>query len=92
MARHLILGVIVAVVASGCAAAQRSPADSRVANLKSAKDPDMHCVVDTASRIKRPADKPCSATPGTSYSHQELEDTGRIDAGDALRQLDPRIQ
>jgi len=92
MARNLILGVIVAVVAFGCAAAQRSPADSRVANLKSAKDPDSRCVVDTASRIKRPADKPCGATPGTSYSQQELEETGRFDAADALKQLDPRIQ
>lgn len=92
MARSLILGVIVAVAAFGCATAPRSPADSRVANLKSARDPDMHCVVDTASRIQRPADKACSATPGTTYSHQELESTGRFDAADALRQLDPRIQ
>ena len=92
MARNWILGVIVAAAAFGCTTTQNSPADSRAANLKSAASPDMHCVVDTASRIKRPADKPCSATPGTSYSHQELEDTGRLDAGDALRQLDPRIQ
>jgi hypothetical protein len=92
MARNLILGVIVAVAAFGCASTQKSPADSRAANLNSAKSPDVSCVVDTASRIKRPADKPCSATPGTSYTHQELEDTGRLDAADALKQLDPRIQ
>ena len=92
MARNLILGVIVAVAAFGCATTQKSPADSRVANLKSAASPDEHCVVDTASRIKRSADKPCSATPGTSYTHQELEDTGRFDAADALKQLDPRVQ
>ena len=92
MARNSILGVIVAIAVFGCATAQKSPADSRVANLKPASSPDEHCVVDTASRIKRPADKPCSATPGTSYTHQELETTGRLDAADALRQLDPRIQ
>jgi hypothetical protein len=94
MARNLILGVLVAVAAFGCATAtsQRSPADSRVANAKPATSPDSHCVVDTASRIKRPADRLCSATPGTTYSQQEIQDTGRIDVADALRQLDPRIQ
>jgi hypothetical protein len=94
MARNLILGVIVAVAAFGCATStsQRSPADSRAANLKSAQAPEMKCAADTASRIKRSADQPCGATPGTTYSQRELEDTGRLDAGDALRQLDPRNQ
>ena len=94
MARNLILGAIVAIAAFGCATSTSPPsaADSRAGNLKSAASPDSHCVVDTASRIKRPADKACSATPGTSYSQQELESTGRIDTSDALRQLDPRIQ
>ena len=88
----LCLGVAAATV--GCATSSHSPsvADSRAGNLKAAASPDSHCVVDTASRIQRPADKACSATPGTSYSQQELESTGRINTGDALRQLDPRIQ
>jgi len=98
MARNSILGNLilclgVAAATFGCATSQSpSVADSRAGNLKSAASPDSHCVVDTASRIKRPADKACSATPGTSYSQQELESTGRIDTSDALRQLDPRIQ
>jgi hypothetical protein len=98
MARNSILGNLilclgVATATFGCATAPSpSVADSRAGNLKSAASPDSHCVVDTASRIKRPADKACSATPGTSYSQQELESTGRIDTSDALKQLDPRIQ
>jgi hypothetical protein len=92
MARNLILGVLVAVAAFGCATSQKSPADSRVANARAVPSPDSHCVVDTASRIKRPADKACSATPGTTYSQEELQNTGRINTAEALRQLDPRIQ
>jgi len=92
MVRNSILGVLVAVAAFGCATSQHSPADSRVANAKPATSPDSHCVVDTASRIKRPADKACGATPGTSYSQEEMQNTGRIDTAEALKQLDPRIQ
>jgi hypothetical protein len=94
MSRNFILVLVLAAATFGCATASHTPsvADSRAGNLKAAASPDSHCVVETASRIQRPADKACSATPGTSYSQQELESTGRISTGDALRQLDPRIQ
>ena len=94
MVRNWVLGVLVATAAFGCATstAPKSAADSRAANLKSAPAADAHCVADTASRIKRTADKPCGATPGTTYTQQELENTGRIDTAEALKQLDPRIQ
>jgi hypothetical protein len=94
MVRNLVLGVLVATAAFGCATSstQKSAADSRAANLKSAAATDTHCVADTASRIKRTADKPCGATPGTTYTQQDLETTGRLNTAEALKQLDPRIQ
>jgi hypothetical protein len=94
MARNLILGAIVAIAAFGCATSTSPPsaADSRAGNLKSAKAAEMKCAAETSSRIKRSPDQPCPATPSTTYSQKELESTGRNDTGDALRQLDPRIQ
>ncbi len=94
MARNLFLGVLVAAAAVGCATttSQQSAADSRAGNMQAAAAVDTHCVADTASRIKRPADKPCGATPGTTYTQRDLENTGRIDTAEALKQLDPRIQ
>jgi hypothetical protein len=93
MARNLILGLVVAAAVFGCATSKSpSIADSRAGNLKAAASPDSRCVVESASRIKRSADKPCTAAPGTTYTQQELESTGRINTSEALRQLDPRIQ
>lgn len=95
MARNLILGVLVAAAACGCAtSSQSSPADTRAAkNSLEATAPvvDPYCARDTGSRIERPDDKACGAEPGRTYTQQELEDTGRLDVGEALRQLDPRI-
>ncbi|MEJ0038893.1 MAG: hypothetical protein WDO68_22975 [Gammaproteobacteria bacterium] len=94
MARNLILGVLVAAAAFGCATPQKSPTDASAAkhSIKSAAASDPTCVRDTGSRIKRTDDKPCINEPGSTHSQQELEDTGRIDLGEALRQIDPRIQ
>jgi hypothetical protein len=88
MNRNCILGVLVAVATFGCATTQRSStADTR----KSVAAATPHCVQDTGSFIKRP-NQQCSNRPGTSYSQQELQDTGRISTSEALRELDPRIQ
>lgn len=46
-----------------------------------------NCVRDTGTRIKA-ADGGClSGVPGRSYGHDELQSTGAVDAGDALRKL-----
>lgn len=96
MARNLILGVLVAVAAFGCATStsQKSSADSRAEknSLQAAAAAKENCVRDTGSRIKRPDDRPCGAQPGSTYTQQQIESTGRIDTADALRQLDPRLQ
>lgn len=92
MSRNWILGMLVAAATLGCATTQ-NPADSRTdAATKSAALAKEHCVQDTGSYIKRPEPKDCANIPGTSYSNQEIQDTGRLDTADALRQLDPRIQ
>jgi hypothetical protein len=95
MSRNWILGVLVAAATFGCATAQKpatagSPTagDKTVTAAALAKE---HCVKDTGSYIKRP-EKDCINQPGVTYSNQELQDTGRLDTADALKQLDPRIQ
>ena len=96
MVRNSILGALVAVAAFGCATStsQKSPADTNAAknSLQASATAHENCVKDTGSRIKRPDDRPCGAQPGSTYTQQELENTGRIDTAEALKQLDPRIQ
>ncbi len=94
MSRNLILGVLVAAATFGCATAPKpTTADARTTSTstdKAAAVPE-HCVKDTGSYIKR-TDRQCANVPGTSYSQQEIQDTGQLSTDDALRQLDPRIQ
>jgi hypothetical protein len=94
MSRNLILGALVAAATFGCATTQNpTTAAAHVASNsgdKSAGDIE-HCVRDTGTYIRR-ADKDCANRPGSSYSQQELEDTGRFSTDEALRQLDPRVQ
>jgi hypothetical protein len=94
MNRNYVLGALVALASFGCAT-PHTTADSRVASKGADKMASAaaaeHCVKDTGSYIKRP-DRQCNNNAGTSYSQQELEDTGRISTADALKQLDPRIQ
>jgi hypothetical protein len=93
MNRNYVLGALVALASFGCATthttADSSTAGQKADKMAAAAATD-HCVKDTGSYIKRP-DRHCDR-PGTSYSQQELEDTGRISTGEALKQLDPRIQ
>ena len=91
MARNLILGVLVAVAAFGCATTQKSPSAADAKMAKTGSVASLHCPKDTGSRITRPEDQ-CRNEPGSSYSQQEIQDTGQIDTADALRRLDPRIQ
>ena len=96
MTRTLLLGMLVAVATFGCATTTRnSPADTRAARNSlesSAERVDPMCVRDTGSRIKRTGDyKPCVAQPGTTYTQDQLDQTGRLDVAEALRYLDPRF-
>lgn len=49
------------------------------------------CVQDTGSRIKRKSTDDCRSVAGRSYDREALDQTGAINAGDALRNLDPGV-
>ena len=52
---------------------------------------DPGCARDSGSRIAKPDGK-CVNAPGSSYSQEELQRTGEINVGDALKKVDPRFQ
>jgi hypothetical protein len=93
-----IVVAALAAVAAGCATSS-SPSDAaRIAADASKQQTgfDKACAPNTGSRIKPAKGDEAKvancAQPGTTYSKEELENTGEIDTGRALRQLDPRIQ
>lgn len=55
---------------------------------------DRHCLRQTGTRIVswRDHERRCAGFAGRSYSREELQGTGRVDMGDALRALDPSIR
>jgi hypothetical protein len=79
------------VLAAALGAAQISSADDSQPVSPPAKDAARaSCLKDTGSRLKS---KDCAATasPGRSYSKEELDRTGKVTAGGDLRMLDPAI-
>src|SRR5688572_12334625 len=94
-----ILVAAVVAMAAGCATTS-SPDDAARIAADASKRPtlDKACVTDTGSRIKPSKEDEAKAKaancmqPGSTYSREELDQTGEIDTGRALRQLDPRIQ
>jgi hypothetical protein len=72
-------------LAAGLGACASHPASDKVA----ANDPQ--CIRDTGTRIQDPGRK-CLSQPGSSYTQKDIESTGEIDTGAALKKLDPRLQ
>ncbi len=52
--------------------------------------PRRECIRSTGSHIPPDAGK-CLPVPGSVYMQHDIESTGQVNAGAALRQLDPRI-
>lgn len=75
------LFVLIAAFVAGCASAPPT---------KVAQEPevDRNCVRDTGTRIERPEDSLCQ--PGRVYSREDLERSGAISTGDALKRLGTR--
>jgi len=73
-------------VAAGLGACASHPAGDKVV---AANDP--HCIRDTGTRIHDP-DRKCANQPGSAYTQKDIESTGEIDTGAALKKLDPRLQ
>jgi hypothetical protein len=84
--------VIGAFVAAGLAAglggcATHAPTDKVAANAPN----DPSCITSSGTRISDPNRKCVDAT-GSSYTQQNIQNTGEINTADALKKLDPRLQ
>jgi hypothetical protein len=88
-ARVLGLGAVAALLAAGCATAPPGEAKLAASAPKAKADAKEFCVRDTGSRIK-PSKDQCMQS-GRTYTREDLDNTGAIDAADALRRLDPRL-
>lgn len=53
-------------------------------------EPQANCLQETGSRLK-PKDGKCISAPGTVVSREELDRSGAINVGDALRRAVPSI-
>lgn len=72
-----------------------APRESSAANdstQAAAKNPrrDPTCLTQTGSRVQARGNTTCAGY-GRSYSREDLDHTGEVDVGQALRKLDPRL-
>lgn len=87
MKRSLALTVLAALALGACAATPPSPDQTRTA----ANDkPPVGCVGQTATRIPVKDDKTCAGF-GSTYTRQDIDNTGQSTVGGALPLLDPAI-
>jgi hypothetical protein len=85
MFKTLIICAVASASIVACSTAPQRP-DAKTA----AATTNRPCSQETASRIPaRPGD--CSATPGRTYSNEDVERTGQTNVGEALQMLDPSI-
>jgi hypothetical protein len=76
------IGACLAVLVAGCAT------HAPTGKLAAANNPD--CVKSTGTRIED-THRPCVGVPGSSYTQEDLQHTGEIDTGAALKKMDPRF-
>ena len=87
MKRSLALTVVAALILGACATTPPSPDQTQVAaNAK----PPPGCVGQTATRIPVKDDKSCAGF-GSTYTQQDINNTGQSTVGAALPLLDPSI-
>ena len=67
--------------------AKAAAAAKAAAQSQAAKE----CASSTGTRVKKDKDQ-CNSNKVTVYTQEELQNTGRTDMGEALKQLDPRFQ
>lgn len=81
----------VATAAPATVDASSTDADGNPLKAKPTRT-DRGCIQQTGSRIRaRNQEGKCNGEPGSSYSRDDLRNTGRPDLGDALRTLDTAI-
>lgn len=66
-------------------------ADAGLAAKTDARKHDPNCLRHTGSRLQPRGKDGCIAGAGRSYSRDDLDRTGEVDVGEALRKLDPRL-
>lgn len=87
MKRSLALTVVAALMLAACAATAPSPDPTKAtANAK----PPAGCVGQSATRIPLKDDKSCAGF-GSTYTQQDINNTGQSTVGGALPLLDPAI-
>lgn len=79
----------VAASASGDAQAGVQ-ADAKLKAGAQAARKDPNCVTQTGTRVHARGKTACIG-PGRSFDRKDLESTGEVDVGQALRKLDPRL-
>ncbi len=98
MHKILLAGALLAC--AGVVSAQSAPVDEpeEAARASKSKASDRYCIQGTGSRIvatrnarNRAEERECVAGNGRVYSRSDIERTGDVDLGDALRRLDPSI-
>jgi len=85
MLKALLLGTLTAGFLAACAATP--PAPDTVVGRTAATAPHFNCLT-TGTRIAL-KDGECANVAGRSFSQEDLQRTGAIDAAQALRMLDP---
>lgn len=87
MKRSLALTVVAALMLGACATTPPTPDQTKLA--ADAKPPP-GCVGQTATRIPVKDDKSCAGF-GSTYTQQDINNTGQSTVGAALPLLDPSI-
>jgi uncharacterized lipoprotein YajG len=85
MMKSLVPGAL-ALLLAACASAPVTPGKTTTADAK----PPAGCVGQTATRIPVKDDKQCAGF-GSSYTRQDIDNTGQTTVGGALPMLDPAI-
>jgi hypothetical protein len=87
MKRSLALTVVAALMLAACAATPPTPDQTKVAANAT---PPAGCVGQSATRIPLKDDKSCAGF-GSTYTQQDINNTGQSTVGGALPLLDPSI-
>jgi hypothetical protein len=87
MLKKIMICACVTVCVAACASSRTDTANPPVAAR--AKQPPAGCVATTATRI--PVSPRDCAGFGNTWTEQDVKSTGKTDAAQALRQLDPTV-
>jgi hypothetical protein len=88
MLNKLLIGAVLTLALAACASTPSSPgaAKSAVATTQ----PQPGCAGTTATARPPDSPQPCAAF-GSVYTRDDIDHTGAMNVGDALRMLDPTV-